>query len=179
MKLKYLKDHICEFLYEENIRRDSYKINIKEKIDAYKNYRHNCKLFKNELTQWKWWDYSYSTLMFIKMIETAERKLYNEGNEVDESRYQKCYQMRRLVKLLKDYDNYELSLYDGYVIDGRPCEDFSFVSGVEFPSIEEVKKCGDDIGSLHKIHNMYILKYKKLIFDCLSNENYGYQSWWD
>ena len=171
MKLKNLKNYLRDLC--EDIQY-WYENNIKAKIDSYKNYRNNCKLFKKELTQWNWCDYVYHTLMFIKMIETAERRLYNEGNEVDESRYQKCYQMRRLIKLLKDYDDYELALYS--VVSRGEYEDKKFASGVKFPSMDEAYNYRDNI---FEIYNVYIHKYKKLITDCLTHEKYGYQSWWD
>ena len=64
------------------------------------NYFKNCWKFRNELIEFKPWDYTFNLRLLRKSIIETKCYIEDEGNEVYESRIQKINSMNRCIHLI-------------------------------------------------------------------------------
>jgi len=66
---------------------------------------HNMWKFRNEIWNFRTWDYHYNLFLFAKSIELTADKIEKHGNEVDEMRMKRIEKMRRFVWLIRSFDD--------------------------------------------------------------------------
>lgn len=59
--------------------------------------------FRKELTEWRWWDYSYPLMLLKRSIELSIPQYRDRGLEVEEKRFRKVAEMELVVKLINKH----------------------------------------------------------------------------
>jgi hypothetical protein len=156
--------------------------------------------FKKLLWNHYWWDH-YGTLAFLEVALThMSDNIEKHGNEVDESRLKKVAAMRRVVELIKNYneDNYinmaekelgNLILHDWEFEPVPDKPDYSQLVDKDTPEEKEhnrkVLKRAREIGEQEWSELFVILKgqdYTKFDKDIDWNKQFdgsGLRGWWD
>jgi hypothetical protein len=85
-----------------------YYIILKDKIRSWKNFIKNIWLFRKELTDFHWWDYSGLIQFMNTGINEMVNGIENKGSEIKSTKMKKVDKMRRACEILQNHidDNY-------------------------------------------------------------------------
>jgi hypothetical protein len=70
------------------------------------NFFRNIWLFRKELMNFQWWDYSYTLQMFSRCLVLMEKETDKRGMEIPETKNLKLKKMRRAVEILNNIDEF-------------------------------------------------------------------------
>ena len=62
----------------------------------------NLYYFRNELWEFRGWDYSFNLSLFARSLEKTSEVLENYGNEVESSKNKKVEKIKRVIELIKN-----------------------------------------------------------------------------
>jgi hypothetical protein len=65
----------------------------------------NVWYFRNQLSRFEWWDYSYTFDMLSRCLESMADNLETRGIEIDESRMKKVAKIRRAMEIIEHTNN--------------------------------------------------------------------------
>jgi hypothetical protein len=154
----------------------------------------NIFYFRNEMYEFRWWDYRFNLTLFRKSIEKTAKTIKEKGIEVDESRLKKVAAMERLIHIMKTIekdDFIELAEKELGEIKHHPFEfeDVPDKPGysrlVDNETDEEKEHNRKVFKRSHEIEEEYwdemvkIIRGQKDIKDYKDYDGTGMRGWWD
>jgi hypothetical protein len=154
----------------------------------------NIFYFRNEMYEFRWWDYRFNLTLFRKSIEKTAKTIKEKGIEVDESRLKKVAAMERLIHIMKTIekdDFIELAEKELGEIKHRPFEfeDVPDKPGysrlVDNETDEEKEHKRKVFKRSHELEEEYWDEMVKIIRGQKGLKNYddydgtGMRGWWD
>ena len=154
----------------------------------------NVFYFRNEMYEFRWWDYRFNLTIFRKSLEKTAKTIKEKGMEIDESRLKKVAAMERLIHIMKTIEkddfielaekelgeikNHGFEFEDvpetpGYVrlVDNETDEEKEHNRKVFKRSHEIEEDCWDEM--------VKIIRGQKDLKDYNDNDGTGMRGWWD
>ena len=103
----------------------------------------NIYLFRKELLNHQWWDYSFTLNMLERSISIIQEGIEKKGMEVDEIRYLKVVSMKRALRLLEN------KRLDNFI--ERAEKELGELRNMEMPIFSDFKDSPEDVAHNRKV----------------------------